>query len=204
MENKYIEDLREIKDMMSRTSRFSALSGLSGILVGVIGLLSAFLAYWLVFKDLNSLVFTQTSLDVSDLTLLLLIALGALVASLGLIFFLTTMEMKKLQDKPWDKNSKRVLLNLAIPLLSGGVIVLIFLLNGYPAQAIALTLVFYGLALVNASNYTLNFIRELGILELLAGLLALVFVGYSLILWAIGFGLLHIIYGFAIKARQKA
>ena len=57
------------------------------------------------------------------------------------------------------------------------------------------TLVFYGLALVNASKYTLTDIRNLGYCEIVLGLLSLFFLGYGLEVWVIGFGFLHIIYG---------
>jgi len=56
-------------------------------------------------------------------------------------------------------------------------------------------LVFYGLALINASKYTLNDIRYLGYAETVIGLIACFFVDYGLLAWTIGFGALHIIYG---------
>jgi hypothetical protein len=56
-------------------------------------------------------------------------------------------------------------------------------------------LIFYGLALVHASKYTRNDIRGLGFAEILLGLTASFIVGYGLLFWVIGFGVLHIIYG---------
>jgi hypothetical protein len=56
-------------------------------------------------------------------------------------------------------------------------------------------LIFYGLALINASKYTYNDIRYLGISELLIGLCSTLFLGYGLFFWAAGFGLAHIVYG---------
>jgi len=64
-----------------------------------------------------------------------------------------------------------------------------------------LTLIFYGLALVNASKYTLSEIRSFGIAEIVLGLIAMAFIGYGLLFWAIGFGLLHIIYGIIMHVR---
>jgi hypothetical protein len=55
--------------------------------------------------------------------------------------------------------------------------------------------VFYGLALVNASKYTLTDIRYLGITEIILGILNIFFLRRGLYFWALGFGVLHIIYG---------
>jgi hypothetical protein len=59
-------------------------------------------------------------------------------------------------------------------------------------------LIFYGLALVNASKYTLSEIRYLGLLQIVLGLINTQFINKGLIFWAIGFGLLHILYGFSM------
>jgi hypothetical protein len=54
---------------------------------------------------------------------------------------------------------------------------------------------------VNASKYTLTEVRSLGLLEIGLGLLAVHFIGYGLIFWAAGFGVLHIIYGIVMHIR---
>jgi hypothetical protein len=56
-------------------------------------------------------------------------------------------------------------------------------------------LIFYGLALVNASKYTLGEIRYLGYGQLILGLINLWVIGDGLYFWAAGFGVLHILYG---------
>jgi hypothetical protein len=57
------------------------------------------------------------------------------------------------------------------------------------------TLIFYGLALLNGSKYTLDDIRYLAFCEIGLGLIATVYIGYGLFFWALGFGALHILYG---------
>ena len=64
-------------------------------------------------------------------------------------------------------------------------------------------LIFYGLALINSSKYTFFEIRYLGIAEIVLGLIASVFVSSGLILWAAGFGLLHIIYGIIMYYKYE-
>jgi hypothetical protein len=49
--------------------------------------------------------------------------------------------------------------------------------------------------LIQASVYTVNEVRYLGFCEIALGLVSAVVAGYGLIFWAIGFGVLHIIYG---------
>lgn len=51
-----------------------------------------------------------------------------------------------------------------------------------------LTLIFYDLALISASNFSYSIIKQLGIVNLF-------FIGYGLYFWALGFGVLHIVYG---------
>ena len=76
------------------------------------------------------------------------------------------------------------------------------LFKGYIGFVAPFTLIFYGLALVNASKYTLSQVRSLGILEIILGLVATHFIGYGLIFWAIGFGVLHIVYGLLIQKQD--
>ena len=56
-------------------------------------------------------------------------------------------------------------------------------------------LIFYGIALVNASKYTLRDVKWLGVLQIVLGLINTQFIGYGLYFWTAGFGILHIVYG---------
>jgi hypothetical protein len=80
---------------------------------------------------------------------------------------------------------------------------LILLLKGFIGLMAPLTLIFYGLALVNANKYTLNEIRSLGILQIVLGLLATGFIGFGLYFWALGFGVLHIVYGVYMHLKYR-
>lgn len=192
---KYIEDLRDIKEMMNRSSRFISLSGLSGIVAGIIALAGAYAAYETVYSRQNYLNDRWTEISVGNLVTLLVIAVSTLTLALGAGIFFTGIKARKDNQKLWDDQAKRLLINMMIPLATGGLICLILLFKGFIFFAAPFTLVFYGLALVNASKYTLSEVRSLGLLEIALGLLGAYFVGYGLLLWAIGFGVLHIIYG---------
>jgi hypothetical protein len=135
---------------------------------------------------------------------LLLIGILTLVLALAGGIFFTTRETRKRGEKIWDHRVKRLLVNLAIPLVTGGIVCLMLLFRGQGGLVAPLTLVFYGLALVHASKYTLGEIRSLGLLEIVLGLIALQFPGYGLWFWAIGFGLLHIVYGIYIPLKERS
>jgi hypothetical protein len=120
-----------------------------------------------------------------------LVLTGALT---GGVFF-TTRKARSRGERVWDASSKRLLWAIAVPLLTGGIFGLALLFRGYLSFLAPSTLIFYGLALVNGSKYTLRDVENLGILEILLGLTGVFYPGYGLDLWAIGFGFLHIFYG---------
>jgi hypothetical protein len=201
---KYLDDLKDIRDIMQRSSRFLSLSGLSGVAAGVIAIAGVYLAYRAVYKGQDYLGYRQADLAQGNLTLLLIIATGTLILSVGAGIFFTTRKARMDKEPVWDAQTRRLLVNLMIPLTTGGILCLILLMKGYIGLVAPLTLIFYGLALVNGSKYTLTEIRSLGILEIGLGLFAMHFIGYGLIFWAIGFGLLHIIYGIIMHIRYGA
>ncbi len=200
----YIRDLEEIKDIMNRSSRFISLSGMSGISAGIFALLGTFAAYLTVFGNQYNLGYDKADITGDNLTRLLIIAAITLILSIGTTIYFTTRETKKRNQKIWDHLTKRLLINLGIPLLTGGFLCLILIIKGYLGLVAPLTLIFYGLALVNASKYTIHEIRSLGIIEIVLGLTATIFIGSGLLFWAIGFGVLHIIYGILMNLRNKS
>lgn len=203
MENqKYLDDLRDIKDIMQRSSRFISLSGISGIIVGIFALIAAYFAYETVYADQDYMGYRIALLTTESLSSLLIIALLTLLLSIGTAVLFTVNKARKNNHSIWDMQTKRLLINLFIPLVAGGILCLILLFHGYVALVAPLTLIFYGLALINASKYTLTELRSLGIVEIILGLLAAQFIGYGLLFWVIGFGLLHIIYGIIMHIRH--
>lgn len=194
--NKYLNDISEIKNMMNRSSRFISLSGLSGILAGVYSLIGAYLAYQTIYFDGAELGSYKT-LVISENAVYRLLVIASSVIGLSIItgIFLTVRKAKKEGEKIMDKASQRLILNFLIPLITGGILIL-FLIEKEQFSLIApLTLIFYGLACVNASKYTVGDVRYLGITLLGLAFLSLWFIGYGLLFWAFGFGLCHIFYG---------
>jgi len=195
-EEKYISDIQEIRSIMEKSSRFLSLSGLSGILAGIYALIGAYMAYR-IFYFSDEIIYSSLSQQAvtNNVVKLIILALSILILAIGTAILLSYRRARKTKSPIWDSTSKRLLINLLIPLVTGGILILILFSKGVIGLIAPLTLIFYGLALVNASKYTYTEIRNLGLFEILLGLLSAYYIGYGLLFWAIGFGVLHIVYG---------
>ncbi|MGB1000339.1 MAG: hypothetical protein ACPGVE_08405 [Flavobacteriales bacterium] len=187
----YLEDISEIKAMMAQSTRCISLSGLSGVLAGIYALIGAFVAYYLVEIKGDGVLYLH---DETFKLILLDLALVALLSILTAVF-LSSRKAKKKKLKLWDASSKRLVFNFLIPFVAGGIYILILLEQQKYGQTAGLMLLFYGLALVNASKYSIGDIKILGFMEIALGLTSALLPGFGFWLWCIGFGVLHIIYG---------
>lgn len=187
----YLKDISEIKNLMNKSSRFISLSGLSGILAGVYALTGAAIAYYLVENS----VLGYLTLDGSLFRICFAILIGVAALSVITGVILTHRKAKKNGEKIWDNSSKRLLFNFLVPLVTGGLYILIILNQERYGQTAALMLIFYGLALINASKYSLGDIKYLGFTEIILGLICAFVPTYGFWFWVIGFGIMHIIYG---------
>ena len=202
MENveNYLSEIKEIKKIMTESNRFMSLSGLSGILVGIYALLGSLAAYKVVYypSSMFRKVFVDQAFDS-----LFLIAGIVLAMSLLTGFWLTWRRTKKQGKTIWNTTTRLMLINASIPLIIGGLFILIFALRGIYLIAASSCLIFYGLALVSASKYSRKELFYMGLIEITLGLLAAIFPGIGLIFWAIGFGILHIVYGAVMYFRYE-
>jgi len=200
---RHLEHLAEMRTLMERSTRFLSLSGLSGLWAGCCALAGAFFVrYYLEawYLSQKSAPYYNRSNPIADpglgyQSMLVLTALAVLLAALCGGWFFTAQKARKRGERVWDASSRRLLWALALPLLTGGVFCLALLswkLVGLVAPA---TLVFYGLALLNGSKFTLRDVGSLGLIQVLLGLTGMFYPGYGLELWALGFGVLHILYG---------
>jgi hypothetical protein len=198
-----LETLQDIKKMMERSSRFISLSGLSGISAGICALVGAWASYDYVFGYRDHIIDTPVAIvqaasnDYSIIfnSRLFWIALATFTAALVSAFLFTWLKSKREGIPLWGATARRLLINVSIPLIAGGIFLFRLIHFGTFGLVAPGCLIFYGLALINASKYTLNEVRYLGYCQILLGIINLWFVGYGLYFWAAGFGILHILYG---------
>jgi len=194
-------ELSSIRDLMERSSKFISLSGLSGVLAGIYALAGAGLAHKIITDqsssgapvDSGSMIFSP----------LVGIALAVLILSLVTSYWLTSRKAKKRNEHVWNPVSRRLLMASGIPFFTGGLFITILLWKGEHIPIAAACLIFYGLALVAGSQYTYQAVKWLGIGEILLGLIALIYPGNGLLLWTIGFGVLHIVYGIFMHFKYE-
>lgn len=196
------QELAEIKSMMERSTRFLSLSGLAGILAGIYAFVGAgFIWYWVYYPftaygegtEVNSI--DQLRIKIPALALLVLLL------AVGTAYQLSQAKSQQKSLQFWSPASRRFLLALFIPVLAGGLFCFALIHENNYSMIAAATLIFYGLGLINASHFTLGEIKNLGIGQLILGLISAFVPAYGLICWAVGFGLLHLIYGLKMYYR---
>jgi hypothetical protein len=204
MDQKHQEDLAHIRSMMERSSRFISLSGLSGVFAGLSALIGGLYVYQL-FKanGMDYLNDEHKLYSTSLVSELFWIAIIILICAFIFGAFFTIRKSKKYNLPIWTSATKKMLFNLAVPLVSGGIFCLALIYHGYFGLVAPSTLIFYGLAVINVEKYTFSDIKYLGFCELILGCISLFYIGYGLIFWIIGFGILHILYGLVMFKKYK-
>ncbi len=204
-EKDYIGDIAEIRSMMERSSKFLSLSGWAGVMAGIYALAAAYVTYAVFGFNPSEIAPTigvsATGSYIS--TQLLSLAFGTLLLAIGTAVFLSQRKSSKRGEKLWNVTSRRMIVTMTVPLITGGVLILVFLANGMVGLAAPFSLIFYGLALYGAGSFTYGAIKLLGLMEIVLGLIGTCFIGYGLVCWAIGFGVLHIVYGIYIHYRYE-
>jgi hypothetical protein len=205
MESKnYHEDLSHIRSMMERSSRFISLSGLSGVVAGLAAIIGAAYVYFVLQRE--GISYFDGDRNIFGPALVKeLVCIGATILVTAILsgYIFTANKSKKKGLKIWDATTKRLLITFAVPLVAGGFFCLALLYHHLFVFIAPATLIFYGLALVSAERYTLTDVKYLGYFEIILGLVSLFFLGWGLLFWAIGFGVLHIVYGLIMHKKYK-
>jgi MFS family permease len=190
------QELAEIKSMMERSTRFLSLSGLSGVLAGIYALIGGGIAwYWLYFPQSKWAESSQVWNSSDLMPRLILLAVAILVLAVSTAWLLSKRKSKQKAQVFWNGASKRFMQALFIPVLVGGLFTFALIHEAAFQLIPANLLIFYGLGLVAASNFTLGEIQKLGFFQLILGIMAAFFPDYGLWFWVSGFGILHVVYG---------
>ena len=188
--NKNLDDLKHIRSIMERSTKFLSLSGISGIMAGTFALIGSALTYMVMYRGL-----AITHCIRLDIVLIaIFVVIGA--ASSGLYF--SVKKAKKNGSKFWLPVTIQIIKDFAVPMIVGGIFCLILVYQNTTGLIGATMLIFYGIALINAGAHTYSDIKILGTCEIILGIFAGFFANYTLVLWTIGFGILHILYGIIV------
>jgi hypothetical protein len=196
----YLQDIAEIRAMMERSSKFLSLSGWAGIMAGIYALAGAYIAYQ--FLDFNPRQIVYT-IDSESLVNLLILAILILILAISTAIFVSYQKANQKGESGWNATSKRLLTSMAVPLVTGGILILVLISKGFLGFIAPLSLLFYGLALYNAGKFTYDEVKFMGMVQISLGLISSWFIEYGLLFWAAGFGIVHIVYGIYMHFRYE-
>jgi hypothetical protein len=181
-----IDDLRFIRQTMERAGSFTAISGWGVFSVGVTALVTAFAA-------------AQTA--TADAWMRTWIAESALAFAVAAI---TTAQKARSAGIPlFSGPGRRFAIGFAPPAAATALLTVVFYRAGLVGAMPGLWLVLYGAALVTAGAASVGVVRALGLCFFALGALAL----FGPQPWgnacmAVGFGGLHVLFGFIIARRH--
>jgi hypothetical protein len=200
----YIRDITEIRSMMERSSKFLSLSGWAGVMAGIYALSGAYIASKIFYFNPDEIMYrVPESGDSASLPKVSFLAVVVLVLAIGTAIFLSHKKADKRGEKLWNATARHLVMSMAVPLLAGGLLILILMSKGLLGLIAPFSLLFYGLALFNAGKFTYGEVKFLGVIQIGLGLISSWFVGYGLLLWALGFGVFHIVYGVYIHYKYE-
>lgn len=202
-ERDYIRDITEIRTMMERSSKFLSLSGWAGIMAGIYALAGAYIAYAFLNFQPEELFYSSSGTSSSNILEVVLLGLTILSLALVTAVLLSYKRAGKRGEKLWNPTAKQLLINMAVPLVTGGLLIILMIYKGLIGLIAPFSLLFYGLALFIAGRYTYKEVRTLGLIQIILGLISSYFIEYGLLIWALGFGLVHIIYGLYMNYKYE-
>lgn len=208
----HLKDLHDIKQIMERSSRFNSLSGWSGIMAGLYALVGVYFGrnalketYYFSISTSNQNDYTYFPFFLRQLLhdRLFYIAIITFIAALVTAIVFTYIRSRKNNTPVWSRISQRLLVNFFIPMVVGFIFILKLLENGNYGLIAPACLIFYGNALINSGKYTLSEVKYLGYCEVFLGIVNCWFTQSGLYFWAVGFGVLHIIYGVLMLIKYE-
>src|SRR5688572_32142506 len=128
-EQDYLRDITEIRTMMERSSKFMSLSGWAGIMAGVYALAGAWIAYKVIQFNPVEIVGDSGVLP-GSVSRVILLALSVLVLALSTAIYFSRRKASQREEKAWNATTKRLLMNMAVPLVAGGLLILVLISKG--------------------------------------------------------------------------
>jgi len=186
LQGRAMENLKFIRDTMERSTHFTAVPGYGGILMGLTAIGAAYIA--------------QNQAPLIRDWLFTWLAEAVLAFSIGL---LAMWQKSKIAGTPLTSTpTKKFALSFLPPLLCGVVITLGLWRFGHFEVMIPVWLLLYGASVVTGGGYSVRAVPIMGWCFIALGTAAF-FLPASTgnLMMALGFGLLHIIFGIVIARR---
>ncbi len=180
-----LSNLRYIREAMERATSFTSIPGWGGVAVGITAIVAAVLA-------------GRESLSRSWL----LIWLGEAVVA-ALIAGITMVRKAARSDVSFSgAPARRFFISYFAPIVAGAVLTILLARYGFHAALPATWLLLYGASFVSSGAYSIPVVPVMGICFMLLGIAAC-FVTFTIanILLGIGFGGLHVAFGWVIARR---
>ena len=174
-EKDYIKDIKDIRSMMERTTKFLSLSGWAGIMAGIYAVAGAFIAYQVLGFNPDTMAYESYAIT-GYITKIILLALVVLALSVITAVYFSKRRAVKRNEKLWNPTSRRLLVNMGVPLVTGGILALILVYHELTGLLIPVTLLFYGMSLFIAGKYTYEDIKGLGLVQIVFGLVSAYFI----------------------------
>ena len=197
-EHKAIEDIKTIRNYIESSNRYLSLSGMSGVLAGIYALAGGVMGYWLLPTEGRS-IFMDTALSNNSVLANYARIAGAVLLLSVITAFMYTRYKALSKNLPlWNKVASRMFFEMFMVLAPAGAVMCVLVSNGMIGWLVPLALIFYGISLVVGSRYGKSELFHLGAIEVSLGLINLFMPQFSLEFWCLGFGIMHIAYGWIL------
>lgn len=179
LQDRALENLQFIRQTMERAVTYTAISGRGLILIGLTALATAFIS----FGQDNAIAWLFVWL--TEAALSIAIALGSILS-----------KAQHLKMPVFSETGRKFVLSFAPAMLAGALMTAVCFQQGLMDLIPGLWLLLYGVAVVAGGTYSVPIIPVMGLCFMFCGMLALMGpAAWGRPLLALGFGVLHLIFG---------
>lgn len=181
-----IEQLRFIRQTMESAGSFTAVPGWGQIYIGITALGAA----WLASRQLTAAGWIQVWLTEA-------------VLALGIAAWSIVEKAKRANQSLDSQPARKVALSLTPPIVAGGVLTWVLFQSGLTAAIPAMWLMLYGTGVMAAGAFSVSVVPVMGLCLFATGALAVITPeSWHNAEMAVGFGVLHIVFGGIIARRH--
>jgi len=172
-----------------------SLHGKTGVIVGIFSLLFIYFIQYFTgeFSHSNG-IFSVLPISFVEVILVGISIIFILISYL-LVVFINKRRRKKHHLTGWEVSSKKIRLTFLIHIIIGGILLFFYLKYGYLKYIIPTSILLYGVACIIVNKFTIGKTNILGVFFLINTVISFLAPNYQFQLWAVSFGVYHIIYG---------